>query len=430
MSSSQEFANENLTIQLTREPGCRATLDVNISPQASEAAYRKAMKIVNKEVSLPGFRKGKAPEHILLQKYSKFIDQEWHELLVQTTFKEALDLVKVYPFNERSVDRPQLKKSSREEGSHIVYGMEAFPEIPEVDVKSITLKQPKRKEVTPENVDDAIMDIRIDRAEWSEITDRPVKLNDYVNVDIINVNDPENPICKNTHLKVEKGKMGQWMIDLVLGKNGGDVVEGKSQREEGTDEESFVPTLCRITINKVEQPDIPEITEDFLAKLGVKTAEELRQKVEEDLNRQADEQVRENLRMQMDHALFEHYAFDVPSSLFEGEKKVRLQQFNQLKKKLSQEELKQVAEHYADERLNAEVLRTLCLYFLKRKVATDHNIEVSQDEILQETLWHLYNPNSRFVDPSMDAEQIRSKIYLHLINRKTNDFLVDNSNIV
>ncbi len=420
-----------MTVTIIREPGCRAILDVLVSPEASEAAYRKAIKVVNKEVSLPGFRKGKAPEHIVLQKYAKYIDQEWNDILVKTTFNDALALAQIYPFNERSVDRPQLKKSSREEGSHIIFTMEVMPEIPEVDLKNITLTRPARKEITGEDVDNAVMDLRLDRAAWDEIADRPIQEGDYVNVDIDNLDDPENPICKNTNLEVKKGTMGKWMYDLLIGKRAGDIVEGTSKKDDDlSDSDSFVQTHCRIIVNKIVQPKLPDLNDEFATKFGLQTVAELRTKVEEDLNKRSDEQVRENLRRQLEDFLFANYPFDVPSTLFEGEKRSRLQHLAQLKKRLPAEEYEKVAKNYRDEKINADVLHTLCLFFLKRKVAEDNKVEVTQDEILQETLWHLYNPNSRFVDPSMDADQIRSKIYLHLLNRKTNDFLVDQAKLL
>lgn len=426
---TQEFSNENLSIVLTREPGCRVKLDVTITPDAAEAAYRKAVKVVNKEVSLPGFRKGKAPENLIMQNYAKPIDQEWRELMVQTTFREALTLTNVYPFNDKSVDRPQLKQCSRQEGGHIIFTMETFPEIPAVDPSNITLTEPKRKEVRPEDVENAIMDLRLNRAAWNEITDRSIQDGDYVNVDIDNLDDPENPVCQDTHLFMKKGKIGKWIYDLIIGKKAGDAIEGTSEKEEELSEE-FVETRCLIKINKIESPELPELDDEFAAKFGLKTIQELYQKVEEDLNKQATERVQEILRMQVEDALFNQYAFDVPSTLFEGEKKSRLQYLHSLKGKLTPENYKKAATHYQDEKLNTEVLRSLCLYFLKRKIAEDNNVEVNQNEIMQEMLWHLYNPSSRLIDPSMNEEQIRSKIFLHLLNRKTNDFLVNKANLV
>lgn len=117
--SKQEFSNDNLKITMERKPGCSISLDVTISPQATEASYRKAIKLVNKEVSLPGFRKGKAPEAMIVQHYAKYVDQEWKDLIVKTSFKDTLDLTKTYPINENTISFTSYSLS-RISGSRII----------------------------------------------------------------------------------------------------------------------------------------------------------------------------------------------------------------------------------------------------------------------------------------------------------------------
>lgn len=429
MSSKQEFKNDHLTIAMEKEPGCTVKLDITISPEATQASYRKAIKSVNKEVSLPGFRKGKAPDAIIEQNYAKYVDQEWRDLLVKTAFKEALDLTGQYPLNENSVKRPQLKKASNEEGSHVLFEMEVMPDIPEIDLKALILETAPKKEITQEDVDNAIMDLRLHHSDWEEITDRAVKEGDYVELDIDNIDDPENPICKDTQFEVVKDKIGTWLRKLIVGKQIGDVVEGVSKQEGKKKSKDFKPTNCRVTIKKIKHPKLPELDDEFSTKLGLTTVDELKVRVEQDLNKQAEEAVRENLRDQAERKIAEMYPFDIPSSIFEGEKKSRLSRYHELKQKLSEEEFAKIADRYTEENLNAEVSHSLRLYFLTRALANQHHIDVTQEEIVQEMMQHIYNPNSRFIDPSMETNEIRSKLYLAVLDRKTKDFIIDHATL-
>ncbi len=429
-TASQEFKNDNLSIQTSREPGCRVKFDINVSPLAAEAAYRKAIKNIKKEVSLPGFRKGKAPDAIILQNYDKHIDSEWRDLIVKTAFQEALDLTKIYPLNENSVKRPNLKSASREEGCELTIEMEVMPEIPQVDPKDMTLTKPKRKDIVQEDVDNAIMDLRLHHAEWADVTDREVQEGDYVDLDVDNIDDPENPLCRDMRFEASKGKMGNWMLKLVLGKQINDVVEGTSEKETAADADAdFKPTNCRITIKSIRTPQLPELNDEFAAKVGLKTIDELKSRVEEDLNKQSDELVQTALRTQAEQFLGQNYDFDIPLSLFEGEKKSRLQRIQQLKQKATPEQIVKLEEKYTDESVSHDVLTSLRLFFLTRKIADDNKIQVSQDEIMQEMMQHLYNPQSGLIDPSMEADEIRSKLYLNILDRKIKDFIVDNANI-
>jgi len=426
LTSTQEFQNDNITVLLTREPGCRAKLEITVTPQATQAAYQKALKTVNKEVSLPGFRKGKAPDQIVIQKYAKFIDQEWHDLLVKTAFTEALDLTETQPLNQQSVKRPHVASCSKEEGSKIVIELETLPEIPEIAPSELSLNPPKRKTITREEIDNAIMDLRLHHSAWTEIADRPVQEGDFVRVDIDNLDDPENPVCKDTHFEVKKGRIAKWMHNLLLGKNKGDVVEGYSEKDKNlSDADHFVKTHCRITINKIETPQLPELDDTLAAKLGLKTIQELDSRVEQDLNRQADEAVQDALRNQVDDALVDKYPIDIPFSLFDAEKKVRMQRISQMKKQLKPEAFEKIADRYSDDKINENVLRTLRLYFITRKIAENHQIEITQDELLQEMMQHIYNPNSSLINPSMNNDEIRSKLYLAILDRKTKDYIIE-----
>ena len=62
--------NDNVTVTITKKPHCEIKFDIKVNPRPVAAAYQKALKNINKEVNIPGFRKGKAPEKLISEKYS------------------------------------------------------------------------------------------------------------------------------------------------------------------------------------------------------------------------------------------------------------------------------------------------------------------------------------------------------------------------
>lgn len=76
MANNQSFQNENISMTLTREPFCRVHLDVIVTPKAVKASHHQAMRNINKEVSVPGFRKGKAPESMVLKNFGSHVEKE------------------------------------------------------------------------------------------------------------------------------------------------------------------------------------------------------------------------------------------------------------------------------------------------------------------------------------------------------------------
>lgn len=427
---TREFSSDHVKVIADQKPGCRVKLDIQVTPLGTAAAYKKAIKSVNKEVSLPGFRKGKAPDSMVIKNYSKYVDQEWQEVLVQTAFKEALELVKLYPLNEKSIQRPQIKKASQTDGAQIIIEYESNPEVPDVAPSDLRLKQIERKNISQKEIEDSCQQLRLHYSVWEEITDRPVEVNDYVEIDIEDAENPGRYICQNTLFEVKDGKMGDWMLNLIIGKNLFETVEGLSERSPNLDlDAEFKPTKCKITIKKIKKPTIPELDEELAKKAGANSLEDLNMKIKKKLDTEADSEVREKLRKQLEKELLDLYPFEVPGSFVQREKKTRIDYSRRAMEKAgkNQEEIKhQLAKMETD--LDQEISDSLRLFFLARKIADEKNITVTKDELLRELMLEMYSPSSPF-DTSLDPEEARTKVYISLLSRKVQDYLIDRATI-
>ena len=61
MDTQNHFSTEELTVNVEHLPHCEIKFSVHTQPALIAQAKEKAKKQVSKEVSIPGFRKGKAP---------------------------------------------------------------------------------------------------------------------------------------------------------------------------------------------------------------------------------------------------------------------------------------------------------------------------------------------------------------------------------
>jgi trigger factor len=428
--TTQEYGSDHVKVIAERKPGCRVKLDIQVTPLGAEAAYKKAAKSVNKEVTLPGFRKGKAPDEMVIKNFGKYVDQEWQEVLVQTAFKEALELVKLYPLNEKSIQRPQVKKASRNEGAHIIIEFESNPEIPDINPADMRLKNVARKDVTQKEVEDSCQQLLMHYAEWEEITDRPVEEDDYVEIDIEDLENPGHYICQNTLFEVKEGKMGEWMRRLIVGKNLLESVEGLSERSPNLDPDAeFKQTNCKITVKKIKKATLPELNEDLAKKVGASSVEDLMTKIKKNLETEADSEVRSKLRKQLEKELLDLYPFDVPNSFIQREKKTRLDYSRRAMEKAgkNQEEIKNQLSTL-ETTLDQEIGDNLRLFFLARKIADEKNISITKDELLRELMLEMYSPSSPF-DTSLDPEEVRTKVYISLLSRKVQDYIIDRATI-
>lgn len=435
MSNQQEeIKTDNLSVNLTRKPGCLIRLEINVSPAGAKAAQAKAIKTVNKEISIPGFRKGKAPDALVVQQFGKYVKQEWHEILINTAFGEFLEKTKLYPFTttQKSIKRAEVKSADLETGAQLVMEYEAKPEVPPIDGTAITLKKVKRELVTPEDIEDTLRQIQLRHAEWNDVTDRPVQEGDFVDLTIDALEDPPRNICTEMRFEVAPGKMGNWMRKLIVGRTIHEAVEGISEKED-TDKEipDFKPTPCRITILRIKNAQVPPLDDELAKKVGVQTVDELKPRVETDLNRKADAEVQDQMRAQIEEILLEKYAFDIPSSLIEKQRRELLEK-RVHEMSLREETPEKMVENVKklEVEINQELERAYRLFFIARKLAEENNIEVYENEVMNEMMRQIMLPPGQgIIDASMNPEEARSKLFVNVLSQKALDFLASKARV-
>lgn len=421
---------------VSREPGSKLKLLVTVSPEATKAAYKQAIKNVNKEVNIPGFRKGKAPDNYILSNYKTHVESEWKDILINTSFGEVVDLIKLYPFGKQAVQNYQVKEASLEKGATLTYEYEVEPEVPAINIEELTIKTVEKTPVTPERIQEVIDQILISNAKWEDANDQPIVEGDYVDLDIDNLDDGTE-ICKGSRFIVEKGKMGSWLVDLLIGKKANEVVEGlsaldHSHAETCTDpthdhshDHEFKPTKCRITIKGHQKAVLPSITDELAVKVGAPNVEELNKRIVQSLEKTAEDVAKEQERRQIEDALTKKYHFDIPASLTKEDKKHRISHaIGHLKADgMTKEEYERKVQEIS-EKVSNDLDNAYRLFFITSKVAKDNQIDVSQEEIMQEFMKHMMSQDTSVISQNMDPQEIRSRLYSYLITQKAKDLLV------
>ena len=136
---SEEMTNDEVRVIVHRKPACRIELNVKTTPALVDQARKAATKAVSKDVTLPGFRKGRAPEEMILKKFPNDIERQLHKSLADLAFVAAQKLAKVPLLNNNSKITFDLKKQS-EEGAELVFSFETEPKVPSVNPKEFVAK--------------------------------------------------------------------------------------------------------------------------------------------------------------------------------------------------------------------------------------------------------------------------------------------------
>lgn len=430
-SQAQELNSDLVRFTINKKPGCKVEFDVQASKQLVSEAKAKALKALAKEVTLPGFRKGKAPDALIMKNFPKDFDKKWQENIADVAFKECEKLAKIPLLGRDARITFNMKKHSQD-GAELALTFETEPEIPTVDPKTFEAKNVERPAVNEEKVNETIRQIRFFFAEWKKVENRPVQEGDFVllDVDVIE-NEPHTPLFSNTRFEVDSKYMAKWMKDLVLGKNLHDTVDGTSvPDEDAKDKADFKPQKVRITIKAIEQGTLPELTEEFLKKLGVNNQEELTSTIEKLLNKQADEHVKEKLHEQVNEYLLEKYPFDLPPTLIEKEAQFRMRQlgqdpnFQKYWQTLSAEEKKKTLDS-----IYQQSEKAVRMFYMCRKIINDAKITISPQDLPKPAT----TPLEILMDPDQmlhfheQSEVKHAEALSKLVLEKAADYVVSHS---
>ena len=264
--------------------GNEATLKFTIPVEEVAKGFERAVARVNKQVTIPGFRKGKAPRRVLEAHVGKdAIKEEAFQILANDNYRKALDDNNFIP-----VADPELKDSTLEEGKEMEMTLLVTlrPEVELGEYKNLDVKKVVR-EVTDKDVDDAI----------SNLQKRAAKL----------VDAPEDR-------KLEKGDLAT--IDFA-GTIDGEPFEGGEGKgyplEIGSG--SFIPGFedQMVGLKKDESTDVNvTFPEDYGAKELAGKAAEFREKTLARLKKSEEDQSQANYERDVIKKAVENASFEVP----------------------------------------------------------------------------------------------------------------------
>lgn len=401
---------EKVKVDVEKKENCLVVYKVSASADLVNEAKKKAIKSVAKEVTVPGFRKGKAPSHLIESKYGEHLDERWQKAIADLAFVEANEIAKVPVLNGNSRISFDMEKYSTEDGAEMKFSFETEPEIPEVKIDDLKVEDIELKAVTDEEVEQAINDMREYFGNWVDITDRGVQEDDYITIDVdIVEKEPAEKALSNTRFKVSLERMAKWMQETVIGMKPGESKETMSEPDEDATDEEKAETPAkkvRVTLNSLQSLELPELNDELAKKVGAKDVEDMRTKIRSAREGQAKDARLAKLRDQICDTLVDTYPFELPASLIQQEIEFRMRQLAQDKD--FQEKFKSMTddEKKAEiERLKGFGTRAISLFYLCRKVIDLYNIEVKPEDIERE----IHNPVDAALSKHKDDYNAKTK---------------------
>ena len=288
---------------------------------AFDAACDKAYKKNVGSISVPGFRKGKAPKHIIEKMYGKgvFYDEALNEI-VNPAFADA---IKGQDF--KMVSQPEFDVVSiDDDGVTFKAKFYVKPEVEITDYIGIPVTKTVR-EASDEDADNEISDTQKRNSRQVEVTDRAAQDGDIVVIDFDGYVDDkpfEGGKAEKYNLTLGSGQFIPGFEEQIVGKNIGDEfdVNVTFPDEYHAAELAGKPAVFKIKLHEIKFNELPALDDEFAKDVSefdtfAEYKADVKAKIQDRYNKQADGEVEE----QLIGALIEKLKAEIPEPMYVAE---------------------------------------------------------------------------------------------------------------
>jgi trigger factor len=406
---------------------CQTALTIEAEASELDKSLDEAYHHLVKEVSIPGFRKGKAPRAVLVQHVGKqsLLDEALEHLIPQL-YKQAIESQEIEPIARPEVEiiqtEPVIFKAT----------VSVKPEVKLGDYHSIKLEPSPAIKITKKETADAMEEFRESQGAWVPV-DRPVKLGDLVTINI-EANVDGSPWLNHKDLLYEVDKDSRSPVP-EFASHLQDADKNKEMTFSLTIPDDYpIKEMCgkegtfKVTVIEIKEKQLPELNDELAQSAGYDNLADMRKKVAANLKARAEASNRSELRQKALDALVEISEVNYPPILEDEEitgflrdeaQRLGFREIGDYVKKTrkTEEELKQELRPIAKKRL----IQGLVL----GKLAEEEKIEISSSEV--------DNKVDEITNDAEDKEnarqflsmpQVRQSIEQSLFTQKTLDRLL------
>ena len=373
-----------------------AKFEFNVSYDEFKKATDAVYKRNKKRYRIDGFRPGHVPRRVLEKMYGPEI---FYDDAIQIVFPEPYEKA-VEELGLEVIDQPSVDLDDIEEGKDITFKVEVETKPHPVlgDYNDLVIEEVS-EEVTDEDIK-AELDRQLEEnARLVEITDRPVKAEDKVNIDFDGYLDGERfegGKAEDYDLVIGSNTFIQGFEDQIIGHNVGDKFDVNVTFPEDYQAKEFQGKDAKfvVEINSITEKQLPELDDEFAKDISeYDSLEELKNNLREKLADDKKEYAQNMRENQAVEALVEKSEVTAPASMVNREIDYELQNLDQRLQgmgltlsqyiELTKMDINQIRDQYraqAEARVKANLVID--------EVALKENIEVSDEEKekeLQET---------------------------------------------
>jgi len=375
--------------ETTKAEKSTVKISMTFTPEEWAAANDKAYLQNRSKFAVNGFRKGKAPKHVLEMYYGKgLFYEDALNLLFQENYGDILEKEKD---NFTSVGDPSLALDDLSEEKVVLTA--TTPVKPEVTISAYKgIKIPEYEyTVTDADVEKEIESVRTRVAGSVEVTDRPAANGDTVNIDFVGTVDGkefEGGSAKEFDLTLGSGQFIPGFEDAVVGMNIGETKEIPVTFPEDYQAKDLAgkPSVFTVTLHKITGKNIPAFDGEFAKKMGSDSVEAYTAKVRERLEKNAANRSRNETEDSILTELAKNATAEIPDAMIRTQEDAILQrtEYNLMYQGIRLDDylayLGKTREEYKQS-FEEEAKKTVLHQLIVEQLIKTENITASEEEI-------------------------------------------------
>jgi trigger factor len=276
-------------LEIKTEPleNCEVLMTMELDPKQTDQLLKKAARRISRKVQVPGFRPGKAPFNVVVQRFGLEAVQEEALEEIDFLYKEALEKVEFEPSGPG-----QLEEVLEWAPLKIAVRIPVQPEVELGSYRDLRLQYPA-VEVDEEKVEQTLKELQAKHTDWQAV-ERPAQMGDratcavqeYADGELV-VDDPE------ASLLLAEGEPVSHIADIsthIVGMTVGQEKEFTLQYPDHADYEDLAGEEVEVHLRlfQVEEGTVPPLDDDLAQLTGdFDTLQELRDSVRQQLRDEA-----------------------------------------------------------------------------------------------------------------------------------------------
>ena len=378
-----------MSVQVENLEKNMAKLTIEVPAEELDKAIESVYQRQKKQISVPGFRKGKVPRAMVEKMYGVGIFYEdAANALMQQSYPEAVD--------ESGIDivsRPNVEIVQIEKGKPFIFTAEVAvkPEVTLGKYMGVTVTKIDTS-VSDEELEEALTEERNKNARTITVTDRPVAEGDTAVIDFEGFVDGvafEGGKGENHPLEIGSHTFIDNFEEQLIGKNSGDEVEVNVTFPEQYQAKELAgkPAVFKVKINEIKAKELPEADDEFAQDVSefdtfAEYKEDLKKKLEERKQNEA-KRTKEDEAIQK---IIDKSKMELPEAMIDTQCETMVNEFAQriAQSGLTMEQYLQFSGLTVDglkEQVRPEAVSRIQSSLVLEQIAKEENIEVTDEDV-------------------------------------------------